>query len=364
MRPPLLSLIACPVCQAELALVEGVEDHGQIWQGRLVCRHCATSYPIKAGMPYLYIDDVQWQPKKREADGWVKIHQEQGIYDQTEGGVDLQLPYYPEPPWLKVARSFDFALDQLQLSGTETILDLGAGRGWAAKQFALRGCRVVAVDIVPDEQVGLGRGQVLMENAGTYFDRLIADMENLPFQPHSFDLVFCCGTLHHSSHLDQLMSNIHRVLKPHGRLCAINEPCLSIFSNPQAELHRSAADELRLGINETRPTIPDYYHHLAAAGLKLLSAIPAHTYGMTEKDLAGYAQFVGAMPASFIWHTPLHSLWRLAHFHYHRLKSYGKTLPQLNQLPPDLTSTTTQLAYQILLWIDSELTLLAQKPFA
>ncbi len=254
MRTDLFELICCPACGNRLFLESENGDSGQ-----LNCRECSAQYPIEKGMPRLYVDDEFWVSKAKEALGWVSIHKKLNLYEQTENAVDLQIPYFPEEPWITVACHFDVALGLMKLRGNETILDLGAGRGWAAKQFALKGCHVVAIDIVPDDQVGLGRAQVLMKNANTFFETVIGDNENLPFLPAKFDFVFCCGVLHHSADMSLLMKNIYKVLKPGGKLVAIYEPCISVYDDEMTILKRDAADELEAGINERRPTILDYF---------------------------------------------------------------------------------------------------------
>ena len=106
-----------------------------------------------------------------------------------------------------------------------------------------RRCRAVALDIVPDANVGLGRGRALMEDADVYFERVIGDGERLPFNPESFDLVFSHASLHHSSNLPLLLQNVSRVLRPGGRLCAI-EPSISILESEEKVLARDATPEL------------------------------------------------------------------------------------------------------------------------
>ncbi|MCB0015297.1 MAG: class I SAM-dependent methyltransferase, partial [Anaerolineales bacterium] len=177
--------------------------------------------------------------------------------------IDFAIPYVAEAPWDSISPAFDHALELLDLTGAERVLDLGAGRTWAAKQFALRGCEAVALDIVPDLNVGLGRGYAMMADAGVDYHLIVADGENSPFAPGSFDLVFCCGTLHHAQDLAGFFDNIHRVLRPGGRLCAISEPCIAIWDDEGRRLADSAAEELELGIHETLPTLPRY---LAALG--------------------------------------------------------------------------------------------------
>jgi hypothetical protein len=50
------------------------------------------------------------------------MHQDLGIYEIGENSVDLHIPYYPQEPWIKVAKSFDIALQELALTGQETVL--------------------------------------------------------------------------------------------------------------------------------------------------------------------------------------------------------------------------------------------------
>jgi SAM-dependent methyltransferase/uncharacterized protein YbaR (Trm112 family) len=295
MRIEMLQVICCPSCHQRLILAGSHTEDGTIWHGMLNCQHCLTSYEIDKGMPHLYVDDETWAPKAREAVGWVEHLKQLGIYEQHDNVVDQQAPYYPQEPWIRVAKSFDMGLAHLNLTGNERILDLGAGRGWAAKQFALLGCEVVALDIIADENVGLGRAKFLMNQANTYFDRVIGDGENLPFFPATFDIVFCCGSLHHSSNLALLTDNIAKVLKPNGRLCAINEPCICILDDEQAILSEYASEELELGINENRPDFIDYTQAVIGSGLDVEQAIPAQTNGMSLANLRVWGREVGAL---------------------------------------------------------------------
>lgn len=361
MQQQLLDLICCPVCQGKLEVEATSENGDEIVEGTLICTHCALTYPIKDSMPHLYHADAAWAPKAQEAEGWVVLHQNMGIYEQGEDAVDLKIPYYPEEPWIQVGKSFDVVLDRLNLSGEETILDLGAGRGWASKQFALRGCRAVALDIVPDPNVGLGRGQALMEHAGTYFERVIGDGERLPFQPESFDLVFSHASLHHSSNLPLLLQNVGQVLRPGGRLYAI-EPSISILESEEKVLARDASPELELGINENRPNFLEYRRALARNGMVVSEAFPSHTYQMSDEALKRWAQDVGAVQPEPTLRHPLRFLRRLAIFFGKRLYGiltrrwwpFSRALPQ----PQGAREGMIQAA---LLWSGNELILVATK---
>ena len=218
------------------------------------------------------------------------------MYDQSGTDIDFQLPYYPHEPWIEIARQFNIALEMAQPAPGMKVLDVGAGRGWAAKHFALRGCDAVAIDIVDDEQVGLGRSRALMEAAGVTYDTLIGDSEQLPFAEGSFDLVFCAAALHHTTDLGRLMQNIRRVLRPGGRMIAINEPCVEDGSDDE-ELRRTVlAEELSYGINETRPRLDDYRRVLSDAGLREDALFIWQAYNMPQETMARWAQELGVLP--------------------------------------------------------------------
>lgn len=360
MKRELLELICCPACGETLTVEAAELRDGEIWEGSLRCADCDTSYDVHKGMPYLYARDDRWDPKEREAEGWITIHKELGIYDASDESVDLKIPYYPEEPWISVARSFDMGLSFLDLDGSETILDLGAGRGWAAKELARRGCRVVAVDIVPDDNVGLGRGKALMEHAGVYFERVIGDGENLPFQPESFDVVFGAAVLHHSSHLDLLLQQLHQVLKPGGRLCAINEPCIAVFEDEEKELTVSASHELSVGINETRPNIIAYRRALERANLEVKEAFPAPAYGMTAEQLREWARDLGAVRPPLSPTQPKQFAARLRNFLRWRFRAVKSgTLFQARRFLATVNGEELETA--VLLWNGGELFLLAAK---
>ncbi len=298
MKFNLLDILACPNCNSPLELAEAKEAYDEIWEGVLACQHCTAVFPIIEGMPQLYLNDNTWSTKAAEAEGWVTIHKDLGIYEVTPDSIDLQIPYYPEEPWLEVSKGFDQALNLLPLTGKETILDLGAGRGWAAKEFAKRGCRVVALDVVADVNVGLGRGKAIMEYAGVYFDRVIGAGENLPFGSASFDVVFCAATLHHASDLPAFFKNINDVLKPGGRLCAMHEPCISVIEDEEGVLARDARHELAVGIHETRPNYLDYVAALAAGHFTDFRLRPASGLSRTEDNLVEWARNLGAIRPS------------------------------------------------------------------
>jgi SAM-dependent methyltransferase len=165
------------------------------------------------------------------------------------------------------------------------VLDLGAGRGWAAKHFTLRGCRVTAIDVVADDQVGLGRSWALMADSGVSFAPVIGDFERLPFSDDTFDVVFCAAALHHAPDLPRMLQEVCSALKPGGRLVAVNEPCIGAYAIEQDVLRSDAAQELSFGIRETRPSLRRYQTSFKEAGFRDFRALPLQAYGLDDEKL-------------------------------------------------------------------------------
>lgn len=361
MKQQLLDLICCPACRGTLTVSATSRREPEIWGGQLACQKCHATYPIEDGLPHLYVDDEKWAPKRREAAGWVEIHKNMGIYDVVADSVDLKIPYFDEEPWRSIAPTFDLALDTLNLTGQETVLDLGAGRGWAAKAFAQRGCRVVALDVTPDNNIGLGRARALIDDAAVYFDRIIGDGENLPFLAEKFDIVFSAAALHHFSRLGLVCQHIAKVLRPNGRLCAINEPCISILNTEQQELQASAQEELDVGINETRPNLLNYQQYLHEANLTPIYLASPQFIHLSANDTAAWINQLGiTFPRPSLRHplTTAKQTWRYLARRVPLLR-HGRHLPHL--LRQMAAARTGNPAQELLLWQSGEIFILAQK---
>jgi SAM-dependent methyltransferase len=245
-----------------------------------------AAYVIRRGVAYLYVADARWASKAREAHGWVQLFRDTNGYIANPD--DLRMPYIAEPPWNEIAPQFDVMLTIAQPAPGMRVLDLGAGRGWAARRFAQRGCTTLAVDVVDDPLIGLGRVRDLAAHDGTQISPIVADGENLPFAADSFDLVFCAATLHHATNLPLLLRNVGRVLRPGGMLVAINEPIIPDQQDEATALaHSEAARELAYGINETRPHLDDYRWALRNAGLRDVRIFPwqTHTIGLDDLEI-------------------------------------------------------------------------------
>lgn len=102
-----------------------------------------------------------------------------------------------------------------------TVLDVGCGTGLFAARIraALPQARVWGIDLVSGMLTkGADRWRRLAEHVAP----VQGDSERLPFAADSFDIVTCANSFHHYPHQDRAIAEMHRVLRPGGRLMLID----------------------------------------------------------------------------------------------------------------------------------------------
>ena len=115
------------------------------------------------------------------------------------------------------------------LDETKTILEIGSGTGAITNWLVQSGAAVTASDISPRSVEFLNRIYRCKEN----FKALEADMEALPFQSQSFDVVVSAGVLSYGGH-EITRDEIFRVLKPGGTYICVD----SLNHNPIFKINR------------------------------------------------------------------------------------------------------------------------------
>ena len=100
-------------------------------------------------------------------------------------------------------------------------LDLACGTGDIAFLIAAEGGCVVGLDVVP-RMVELARRKRPTIPRGSATTFVVGDMMSLPFPPESFDLVTTGYGLRNVPLLDQALGEAYRVLRPGGRLFALD----------------------------------------------------------------------------------------------------------------------------------------------
>ncbi len=101
--------------------------------------------------------------------------------------------------------------------GGKKVLEFGCGSGIDAAEFARNGALVTTVDITEN---ACALTKTLAEETGLSI-KVMQVGSTLPFQDNMFDLVYSFGVLHHIPNIGGALAEIHRVLKPNGRVAAM-----------------------------------------------------------------------------------------------------------------------------------------------
>jgi ubiquinone/menaquinone biosynthesis C-methylase UbiE len=102
-----------------------------------------------------------------------------------------------------------------------TILDVGCGTGVFAGRIrqSLPHAKVWGVDLVA-EMLSEGRSRWRLHRG--HVVAVQGDSERLPFRRGAFDVVTCANSFHHYPHQERAVEEMHRVLKPGGRLILVD----------------------------------------------------------------------------------------------------------------------------------------------
>ncbi len=131
-------------------------------------------------------------------------------------------------------------VEAANLRGDERVMDAGCGAGHAASSFAPHVAEVVALDFTESmlRQVELLAAARGLENLGTR----LGDVESLPFDDNTFDLVISRYSAHHWAKPAQALREFHRVLRPGGQFILSD---VIGFDDPVCDTYLNAIEILR-----------------------------------------------------------------------------------------------------------------------
>jgi 2-polyprenyl-3-methyl-5-hydroxy-6-metoxy-1,4-benzoquinol methylase/uncharacterized protein YbaR (Trm112 family) len=193
-----LSLLACPVCRGVLSCSHFEQGtHSTLIGGALACTSCRKEFPVVDGIP-------RFVPRENYASGfgleWTKHAQTQ--YDSYCGLPVSEHRFFSETHWPRDLKR-------------EVILEVGSGAGRFTEQAANTGATVVSFDysyaVEANYASNGARENVLIVQA---------DVFAMPFQPATFDRVFCFGMLQHTPNPKRAFAALPGMLRPGGALCA------------------------------------------------------------------------------------------------------------------------------------------------
>jgi ubiquinone/menaquinone biosynthesis C-methylase UbiE len=124
-------------------------------------------------------------------------------------------------------RSFRYGLQdymhevfQFNLFSGKLVLDLGSGAGVDSAEFARCGAEVVSVELT-SFSVKLTKNLLKEAHVYAHACAVQASAQRLPFKSESLDCVYCFGVIHHILDAENVLSEIHRVLKVGGKIMAM-----------------------------------------------------------------------------------------------------------------------------------------------
>ena len=131
--------------------------------------------------------------------------------------------------WHIRGRSYDCLIKRV-LEMTEprgTILDIGAGNCWMSYRLAILGYRPIAVDLLTNEDDGLGAAVHYQDALPEFFPRFQAEITRLPFQSEQFDVVIFNASFHYSEDYEASLREAIRCLKRGGMVVISDTPWYS-----------------------------------------------------------------------------------------------------------------------------------------
>jgi ubiquinone/menaquinone biosynthesis C-methylase UbiE len=123
---------------------------------------------------------------------------------------------YVTSPTHAKGSELDRLLELAQPQADWIMLDVATGGGHTALRFAPHVARVIATDLTP-RMIDVAQRFVLSQGISNVEFRL-ADAENLPFDPDTFDLVTCRIAAHHFPDPARFVREAARSLKSNGLL--------------------------------------------------------------------------------------------------------------------------------------------------
>lgn len=241
---------------AHVEAIEGAQEKRQSWEVTLLCWQCGASLAeltpetrtgsgIRAcqrcAMTTQYRDGIWRALSPNDFDHFQRFIVEYELIRAAEGRGSTQSEYYRNLPfkdisgrnsdqWAIRARTFRAmehsivaplaALNQRPLR----VLDLGGGNGWMSYRLALRGHLPVAVDLLTNDQDGLGAATHYNTRTHPLFPRVQANLDRLPFASSVFDLVIFNASFHYSVNYERTFAEAMRCTRPGGSVVIADTP--------------------------------------------------------------------------------------------------------------------------------------------
>jgi ubiquinone/menaquinone biosynthesis C-methylase UbiE len=215
-------------------------------QDLFVCPRCRTTLERNApdrvtcpqdGLEFWNVDGI-WRFLLPESEAhYARFIRDYESVRRSEGRGSSSANYYRALPfkdlsgqhardWAIRAHSFNVlvknVLTRLQnpLERSLKILDLGAGNSWLSSRLSAQGDRVLAVDLLVNEQDGLGA----WKNYENSFTPIQAEFNHLPVMDRFADTVIFNASFHYSENYSETLKEALRVTSLGGLVVIMDSP--------------------------------------------------------------------------------------------------------------------------------------------
>jgi len=213
-------LFICPRCRTTLE---------RITSDRVTCPQDGLEFQNKDGI---------WRFLLPESEAhYARFIRDYEAVRHSEGRGSTSEDYYRALPfkdlsghysgdWAIRARSFNVLTKNVltkfqdRLERSLKILDLGAGNGWLSNRLSAQGDRVFAVDLLVNEQDGLGTWKYYEHS----FTPIQAEFNHLPIMDRFADAVIFNASFHYSENYVETLKEALRVLSREGLLVIMDSP--------------------------------------------------------------------------------------------------------------------------------------------
>jgi SAM-dependent methyltransferase len=137
-----------------------------------------------------------------------------GLRGTYDGDYERFFTAYDEARYA-VESHIPACLDGLHVSG-KRLLEIGLGQGAESEQLIRRGALWSGLDVTPEAAERVRTRLELRDLP--YEDLQVGSATAIPAATDEFDIVFSHGVLHHVPDITSAQREIHRVLRPSGRL--------------------------------------------------------------------------------------------------------------------------------------------------
>lgn len=130
------------------------------------------------------------------------------------GGEKYSLEYFESiESYRYKVEPFIHSIAQFTRYRGKKVLEVGVGAGTDHLQYARAGADLYGVDLT-DAAIETTQKRLELYGFASQLQRV--DAEKLPFPDASFDMVYSWGVIHHSEHPENILQEIHRVLRGGG----------------------------------------------------------------------------------------------------------------------------------------------------